>query len=104
MNCLHSALVRTLVDINIRFINAKLLRAYVQDFAVSVSLIYGILCLVSLIMTHFTARRHASAVYAVDVSVCLSVCHKSVFHWDYGSSKLSGPQMAVAHRCQKWAG
>ena len=30
----------------------------------------------------FTARRHASAVYAVVVclSVCLSVCHKSVFY------------------------
>jgi len=30
----------------------------------------------------FAARRHASAVYAVIVcqSVCLSVCHKSVFY------------------------
>jgi len=27
----------------------------------------------------FTARRHASAAYAV---VCLYVCHKSVFYWN----------------------
>ena len=37
-------------------------------------------------LTLFTARRYASAVYAmvvcpsVCVSVCLSVCHKSVFY------------------------
>jgi len=32
MNFLHSALIRTVVDINISFINAKLLKAYVQVF------------------------------------------------------------------------